>query len=486
MINRLLNLMVFCLIGLPVWGQITSATPNVQEVNSVSKYLPKLDLDKLDSLPQLVQGMPSSYKIDPALIASRFAKIQNQIPLVYNEHTHQFVEYFAFKKAEFTRRMLERRDVYFPLYEKYLKQYNLPEELKYLSLIESGLETKAVSNKGAGGLWQFMPYTARGGFGLRVDGNVDERYDPEKATIAACKYLKQLYEIFGDWHLALAAYNTGPGNVKRAIRKCGKSDFWGIYECLPKETRAYVPKFIAMDYMMNYSWEHSIVADKWLKKIPVDTIQIKGFLNLTRFKKYAKIKSDTFQYVNPHLMSSTIPNDSRSVVIYIPTSNFEFFKANRQSILDSAGFNNQVQADSMATSVVEKLVKKRYKVKKGQTLYDVARILQVSVSDLKKLNRLRSNKIKKGKTLAYFVRVKQQVVASATVSGKDEADVEEAEPIVKKKSKKTKARYHKVRSGDTLSEIADRYPGLTVSKLKKLNHLRASSTLRLGMRLRIN
>jgi membrane-bound lytic murein transglycosylase D len=185
-------------------------------------------------------------------------------------------------------------------------------------------------------------------------------------------------------------------------------------------------------------------------------------------------------------MSSTIPNDSRSVVIYIPTSNFEFFKANRQSILDSAGFNNQVQADSMATSVVEKLVKKRYKVKKGQTLYDVARILQVSVSDLKKLNRLRSNKIKKGKTLAYFVRVKQQVVASATVSGKDEADVEEAEPIVKKKSKKTKARYHKVRSGDTLSEIADRYPGLTVSKLKKLNHLRASSTLRLGMRLRIN
>jgi membrane-bound lytic murein transglycosylase D len=372
------------------------------------------------------------------------------------------------------------------LYEKYLKQYNLPEELKYLSLIESGLETKAVSNKGAGGLWQFMPYTARGGFGLRVDGNVDERYDPEKATIAACKYLKQLYEIFGDWHLALAAYNTGPGNVKRAIRKCGKSDFWGIYECLPKETRAYVPKFIAMDYMMNYSWEHSIVADKWLKKIPVDTIQIKGFLNLTRFKKYAKIKSDTFQYVNPHLMSSTIPNDSRSVVIYIPTSNFEFFKANRQSILDSAGFNNQVQADSMATSVVEKLVKKRYKVKKGQTLYDVARILQVSVSDLKKLNRLRSNKIKKGKTLAYFVRVKQQVVASATVSGKDEADVEEAEPIVKKKSKKTKARYHKVRSGDTLSEIADQYPGLTVSKLKKLNHLRASSTLRLGMRLRIN
>ncbi|MEY3647041.1 MAG: hypothetical protein RL127_1749, partial [Bacteroidota bacterium] len=135
-----------------------------------------------------------------------------------------------------------------------------PEELKYLSLIESGLEPKALSNKGAGGLWQFMPYTARGDFGMRVDSFVDERFDVEKATEAACKYLGQLYRIFGDWHLALAAYNTGPGNVKRAIRKCGKSDFWDIYNCLPKQTRAYVPQFIAMNYMMNYNWDHAIHA----------------------------------------------------------------------------------------------------------------------------------------------------------------------------------------------------------------------------------
>jgi membrane-bound lytic murein transglycosylase D len=185
-------------------------------------------------------------------------------------------------------------------------------------------------------------------------------------------------------------------------------------------------------------------------------------------------------------MSTTLPDDNRSVVIYIPSSNFAYFKANRQSILDSSGFFNRVEGDSLASTVVEKLVKKRYKVKKGQTLNDVARILHVSVWDLKNLNRLRSNKIKRGKSLVYFVRIKQQVVASANVSGKVSEDVEEEEPIVKKKSKKTKARYHKVKSGDTLSEIANRYPGLTVSKLKKLNHLRASSTLKLGMRLRIN
>ena len=191
-----------------VLGQITASIPPAQETAPSNKYLPQEDLELLKELTLGEQGMPTALMIDPAFISSRLGKLQNQIPLVYNQYTHQFVEYFAFKKVDFTRRMLERRDIYFPLYEKYLKQYNLPEELKYLSLIESGLETKAISNKGAGGLWQFMPYTARGDFGLRVDGVVDERFDPEKATEAACKYLKQLYRVFGDWHLALAAYNT--------------------------------------------------------------------------------------------------------------------------------------------------------------------------------------------------------------------------------------------------------------------------------------
>ncbi|MEY3854458.1 MAG: hypothetical protein RIS68_472, partial [Bacteroidota bacterium] len=209
-------------------------------------YLPSDDQSAIDSLARIEQGIPTALMIDPLLIQQRLKSIEGRIPLVYNVHSHQFVEYFAFKKAAFTQRMLEKRDLYFPLYEKYLKLYNLPDELKYLSLIESGLETKALSNKGAGGLWQFMPYTARGDFGLRVDSFVDERFDPERATEAACKYMRQLYRIFGDWHMVLAAYNTGPGNVKRAIRKCGANNFWGIYNCLPSQTRNYVPQYIAI------------------------------------------------------------------------------------------------------------------------------------------------------------------------------------------------------------------------------------------------
>ena len=481
MLNRLLSFVVLMLFSLSLCGQITSSMPQAQENSAGKNYFPADDLDAIDSLALVEQGLPTAFMIDPSIVSNRLASLQNVIPLNYNFQTHQFVEYFAFRKAEFTQRMLEKRDLYFPLYEKYLKQYNLPEELKYLSLIESGLEPRALSNKGAGGLWQFMPYTARGDFGLRVDGVVDERFDPEKATEAACKYLKQLYRIFGDWHLALAAYNTGPGNVKRAIRKCGKSDFWGIYNCLPKQTRAYVPQFIAMDYMMNYHYDHAIHAEKWVKKIPFDTIQIKGYLNLNRLKQFASIHVDTFQFINPHLIGSAIPNDNKTVIVHIPSSRFAYFKSNRQAILDSASFISQKQSDSLAAMFVDKLVKRRYKVKRGQTIYDVARLLQVSVLELKHLNHLKTNRIKRGKQLVYFARIREKVMSFT-----EDTTVLADEPKGRIKVKKAKIRYHKVRSGDTLSDIAERYQGLTVTKLKKLNRMRASTTLRPGMRLRIS
>ncbi len=481
MLKRLLCFVPLLLFALSSWGQITAAMPPAQENTTGKNYFPADDLAAIDSLALVEQGLPTAFMIDPSIVSNRLKGLQNQIPLNYNFQTHQFVEYFAFRKAEFTQRMLEKRDLYFPLYEKYLKQYNLPEELKYLSLIESGLEPRALSNKGAGGLWQFMPYTARGDFGLRVDGVVDERFDPEKATEAACKYLKQLYRIFGDWHLALAAYNTGPGNVKRAIRKCGRSDFWGIYNCLPKQTRAYVPQFIAMDYMMNFHNDYAIHAEKWVKKISFDTIRVKGYLNLNRLKQFASIHVDTFQFINPHLIGATIPNDNKTVVVNIPSSRFAYFKSNRQAILDSASFVNQKQTDSLAALFVDKLVKRRYKVKRGQSLYDVARILQVSVLELKHLNQLKSNRIKRGKQLLYFARIREKVMQAP-----GDSSIEEVAPVAHVKAKRAKIRYHKVRSGDTLSDIAERYQGLTVTKLKKLNRMRATTTLRPGMRLRIS
>jgi membrane-bound lytic murein transglycosylase D len=479
--KQLSLVVLFCLFALRISAQITASTSYPQEVNAGKSYFPSDELNFADSLANVEQGLPTALMIDPLLVQKRLASLQQRIPLNYNLQTHQFVEYFAFKKAEFTKRMLEKRDTYFPIYEKYLKQYNLPDELKYLSLIESGLEPKALSNKGAAGLWQFMPYTARGDFGMRVDSFVDERFDVEKATEAACKYLSQLHRIFGDWHMALAAYNTGPGNVKRAIRKCGKSDFWGIYNCLPKQTRAYVPQFIAMTYMMNYNWDHSIQAEKYHQVIPSDTIHVKGYLNLALLNRLASISNDTFRVLNPHVLAAILPADVRKIIIRIPKDKVAYFQANRLSILDSAGYVSR--SDSLAFQFVDRLVKKTITVKRGQNLYDIARIVGTSVAELKRVNHLRSNRLKKGKRIAYYTRIREKVnLASSSFDAPNDS----IPVVVRKPAAKKQIRYYKVRSGDTLSDIAERHNGLTVEKLKKINHLRSKAILRPGMRLRIS
>ena len=187
-------------------------TSFAQQSSTTAVQGPTADTSIVVTQPEVIE-LPM---IDSTLIRSRFAALQKTIPLTYNPISHQFVEYFAFRKPSFTKAMLEKKHLYFPLYEKYLAKYNLPDELKFLSLIESGLNPKAISRAKAGGLWQFMPKTATIDFGLRIDSYVDERFSPERATDAACRYMRQLYNIFGDWELVLAAYNTGPGNGKKA------------------------------------------------------------------------------------------------------------------------------------------------------------------------------------------------------------------------------------------------------------------------------
>jgi membrane-bound lytic murein transglycosylase D len=456
-------------------------------------YVPSDDKGSIDSLARSEQGTPTALMIDPLLIQQRLKSIEGRIPLIYNIHSHQFVEYFAFKKAAFTQKMLEKRDLYFPLYEKYLKLYNLPDELKYLSLIESGLETKALSNKGAGGLWQFMPYTARGDFGLRVDSFVDERFDPERATEAACKYMRQLYRIFGDWHMVLAAYNTGPGNVKRAIRKCGATNFWGIYNCLPTQTRNYVPQYIAITYMMNYHWDHQIQAQEWARNMPSDTVHVNGYLNLNILSSLSGFSIDTFRVLNPHILANTIPSSHQRIIMRIPSQKYVYFQENRRKILDSAAYfgpRSIGHDSSLSVQPVEQWVKKSHSVRKGENIYTVARLVDVSVFELKRMNHLRSNRIRKGKKLYYFVKEwvmpKIEVAKLDTVKSQEEITDKKLEEKPASKSTKLskKPKYYKVRSGDTLSEIADKHPGLTVEKIKKLNHLR-SKPIQPGMRLRI-
>jgi len=445
-------------------------------------YKPMYDFKEIDSLAQIEQGAPTNWMIDPGLIQGRLKELNNIIPLDYNFNTHRFVEYFAFRKAEFTQQMLEKRDVYFPLYEKYLKQYNLPDELKYLSLIESGLDPRAISNKGAGGLWQFMPRTATKDFGLRVDPLIDERFDPERATEAACKYMRQLYRIFGDWHLVLAAYNTGPGNVKRAIRNCKGNSFWDIYNCLPKQTRGYVPQFIAITYMMNYHWDHAIHPEVFVSRIPSDTIKVSGYKNLITFSNLSGFGFDTLKQLNPQILTKFLPKDSKDYVLRIPQFKSDYIKLNRIAILDSSSKEVVDVNDVSSQQSVLQVIKSRYKVKKGESIYDVARKFDISIFELKRLNRLRKTKVRKGQLVWVFEKKWISTEELATISAK-QTDL--SNQYVSKKSSKKKTKYYKVRAGDTLSDIVDKHDGLTLAKIKKLNRLK-SIVIKPGMKLRIS
>ena len=436
--NRIVFL--FCLVlSFGSFSQVTGA------------YQPAYDFNQIDSLAQLEQGGPPAFTIDPGLIQDRLKKLENEIPLNYNIITHQFVEIFAFRKASFTQRMLEKKDVFFPLYEKYLKKYGLPDELKYLSLIESGLENRAISNKGAGGLWQFMPYTARGDFGMRVDQYIDERFDAERATEAACQYLKRLHKTFGDWHLALAAYNTGPANVKRAMRRCGGSnDFWGIYACLPAQTRAYVPQFIAMTYMMNFHWDHSIQPENWVIDIPKDSILVSGYLNLNTLTQLTGFSLDTLKRLNPHILSHFLPKNAQNVKVHLPKSHFTYFTQNRVRIMDSARVDLSVPAELESDTLEEKEeevpevshVAKRYtyKVRSGDNLSSVARKLRISVGELKRLNRIKGSKLRKGQILSYYKLTKAKQRFSKKYSRRKYTKSRKSKKSKKKKSRKRSKR----------------------------------------------
>lgn len=465
--------------------------------------------------------LEQTWLIDPAIVQPRLLALQNEIPLTYNATIHQFVEYFAYRKPSFTKTMLERKGVYFPIYEKYLKKYGLPDELKYLSLIESGLNPKVISRAGAGGLWQFMPKTARVDFGLRIDQFVDERFDPEAATEAACKYMKQLYRIFGDWHLVLAAYNTGPGNVRRAIRKCnGGQTFWAIYNCLPRETRGYVPQYIGMVYMINHADSHDIFPENIETAIASDTIHVNSFLDLDKLASLSSINLEDIQKLNPHILTHILPRHTRNFTLRLPKNDIAFFRANRQSIIDSATkiqpifvempvqqtevlasnsndertivittpvmgsassepkivVEQEVIEDDIEDVVINKKPKKQYYVvRKKDNLTEIADKFDVEIYDIKVWNHLQKSMIQPGQKLVIF---KEKAVTSQVKYARNNNREKEA-------IKKGKTKFYNVQNGDTLWNISQRYGGISIDKLKKLNGIKGN-LVKAGMKIRVS
>lgn len=402
----------------------------------------------------------------PGLIRDRLACLESEVPLVYNDRVHAFINYFTVKDRDYTRLMMRRKNLYFPIFERQLAKYGLPDELKYLSIIESALNPRATSRVSAVGLWQFMSATGRH-YGLHQDWYIDERMDPERATDAACRYLRDLYRMFNDWELALAAYNTGPGNVRRAIRRSGyKKTFWEIYNYLPRETRSYVPQYVAMIYTMNYLDDHNFIHEGEDMLMVSDTLMVSKYLHFDTFARLTGICPEDLQKLNPSVKHNALPDATKPYVMRVPVLAMEALNENRMAILDSASKAGKKELEMLARNSAgstygrDRIV---YKVRSGDVLGSIAIRHHVTVSDLKKWNNLSSNTIRIGQRLNIWLKPSQgNVVASARSSTPSQPS-----PIPNSKT-------YVVQPGDTLWDISRKFDGLTIEKLKSLNNLNGS------------
>ena len=398
------------------------------------------------------------------LIEDRLSCINTAMPLTFNERVQSFVNYFTVRDRNYTREVIRRKNLYFPIFEKYLKKYGIPDQLKYLSIVESGLRPEARSRVGAEGLWQFMPSTGRM-YGLNQSWYVDERRDPEKATEAACKYLKQLYNMFDDWELALAAYNTGPGNVRKAIRRSGyKKDFWGIYNYLPRETRSYVPQFVAVLYTIEYAQEHNLYSENPAHAWETDTVLISQFVSLKALAEELNVCEDEIKLLNPELKRLAIPEDAKNYPLLIPSDKSDFLAANRAGILDSAGskdiqkaFIAQVQKTSGNTYGRTKTT---YRVRSGDVLGAIAQRHGVGLSELRRWNNIRGSRIYPGQKLTIWAKGSGPQLASASTT---------------RSRSIPSSKVHLVQPGDSLWEISRKYEGLSVTQIKQWNNLKSNS-----------
>ncbi|SDA47025.1 membrane-bound lytic murein transglycosylase D [Algoriphagus alkaliphilus] len=402
----------------------------------------------------------------------RIKAMDTEMPFALNDRIFSFIQYFTVRNRDYTKMVLARKDKFFPLFEETLKKHEMPSEIEYLSIVESGLDPQIKSRVGAMGLWQFMPATGKM-YGMNVNSDVDDRMDPELSTDAAAKYLKSLYRMFGDWEVAMAAYNCGPGNVRKAIRKSGgKTTFWGIYDHLPKETRSYVPQVQAFLYVLNHLEEHNFNLEEPTYPIEYDKIRFDRALNLGKLAALTDICLKELEELNPSVKNGSIPLSNRSMEVKIPKSRAIFIKENLAWISDSLGNQPTFLLTSNtphAIIPVEKAVANSnsgriaYQVKSGDVLGSIASKHGVSVTQVKEWNNLSSNLIKVGQTLYIH-------------SGKAGTA-----PTLADNSKSTEQRTYTVRPGDSLWIISQKH-ALSIEQIKRLNNLN-SNNIKPGQKL---
>lgn len=360
----------------------------------------------------------STSEVNPLFSDSVYIDRLSRIPAImempYNEIVRKFIDMYAGRLRNQVSFMLSACNFYMPIFEEALDAYNLPLELKYLPIIESALNPSAVSRAGASGLWQFMLATGKM-YGLESNSLVDERRDPIKATWAAARYLKELYAIYGDWNLVIAAYNCGPGTINKAIRRAnGKTDYWDIYNLLPKETRGYVPAFIAANYVMTYYCDHNICPMETNIPASTDTVQVNKNLHFEQIADICGVNIDQIKSLNPQYKKNIIPGDSKSYTLRLPQSHISIFIDQQDTIYAHradelfrnrktiAINDNTPPSSTRAKASVGKGTPTYHKIKSGETLGTIAAKYGVRIKDIQSWNGLRNTKIAAGKQLKIY------------------------------------------------------------------------------------
>ncbi len=506
-----LLIVFFFLIVLKVNGSADSDTIIIRSDINTEKI--SADLDSLVSswyVKTAIANNPDIFSDDTAgvqypdsVYINRISRINSIIKLRYNSIIRNHIHVYTIKQRDKFSAVLGLKDYYFPMIEDIFDSYGLPAELKYMAVIESALNVNAVSRLGATGLWQFMYSTGRM-YGLTINSVVDERRDPVKSTHAAAKYIKDLYNIYKDWTLVIAAYNCGPGNVNKAIRRSGnKKDYWEIFYRLPRETRGFIPQYVAAAYSVNYYPDHNIRPMTLNIPLSTDTIMINKDIHLSQISEVMKIPLGELRALNPQYRTGFVPGSSKPLSLTLPMSHLsDFIDLNDtiRSYKPDVYLNGAVRiADPLRSTYLPADIKGKtkllYQVKEGDNLGYISEWYRVGLSDLRYWNNIYRNTIRIGQTLAVFVDPSKSEyyakVNSMTFQEKQamigKTVPVNTQPVQIEPTVEVEGDYivHTVRYGDTIWDIVKLYGNVTTTEVLSLNNITDPQKIQVGQKLKI-